>query len=122
MADLLGLKYENDRVLSRRELVTWINFEGVEKKVYELDGQHLCNIYYFMKYVNPEFYDKDIKGLIASEIDLRFDGKILEYRPLRRFLGEISFLKSKGYLVEGYQKKVTYIVIDGKRIGRVAEK
>jgi len=116
MADKFELKS-----LPKREEVTWTTFEGESRKVYELDGQHLCNIYYYMKYVSPEFYRRETKLLIASEIDKRFDGQPLEYRPLRRFASEIRFLEQKGWLVKNEQENITYVVIDGKRIGQVLE-
>ena len=123
MADLLGLKHQNDKVtvLPKREYITWTTFEGETKRICDLEDQHLCNIYYFIEYLNPEFYDAKTKLLIRCEIDKRFDGNPLEYRPLKRFINEIEFLKQKGWLVKDEQEKRTYVVIDGKKIGEVSE-
>lgn len=121
MADLLGLKYQNDvvTIVPKRSQVTWTSLDGVSKKVENLDSQHLCNIHYFMKYVNPDFYDKSTKHLIACEIDRRLDGQLLPYKPLRRFYGELAYLKQKGWLFE--QDNKTLIIINGEIIGQVAE-
>ena len=96
---------------------TWTTFEGVEKSISEIDHQHLSNIYYFMKYVNPSFYDKEVNMLIGMEIDGRFDGKLLPWRPLKRFRGEIEFLRCKRWILRHGNKSL--IVINGKIIGEV---
>ena len=123
MADLLGLKYRNDVMtrVTKRSKVIWTTFDGVKIKVEDLDSQHLCNIHYFMKYVNPGFYDKSIKHLIACEIDRRLDGNLLPYKPLRRFAGEINYLKQKNWLVEDRENNKTLVIIDGEIIGEVDE-
>lgn len=123
MADLLGLKHQGDVVttVTKRSRSIWTTFDGVDKRIENLDTQHLCNIHYFMKYVNPEFYDKSTKHLIACEIDRRLDGKLLPYKPLRRFAGEIQYLKQKNWLVDDFMEHKTLVVIDGKVIGEVDE-
>ena len=125
MADLLGLKHQNDVVttttIPKRSQVTWTTFDGVKNKVEDLDSQHLCNIHYFMKYVNPDFYNKSTKRLIACEIDRRLDGQLLPYKPLSRFPGEIEYLKQKGWLFKDTENKKTLVIIDGEIIGEVDE-
>lgn len=123
MADLLGLKYEGDVVttVAKRKCITWTTFDGVNIKVEDIDSQHLCNIHYFMKYVNPEFYDESIKNLIACEIDRRLDGQLLPYKPLRRFAVEMQYLKHKKWLVEDKENNKTLVIIDGNIIGEVDE-
>ena len=99
----------------------WTTFEGVEKSISEIDHQHLSNIHYFMKYINPGFYNKGIHMLIGGEIDKRFNGKLLPYRALARHFGEIEYLRKKGWLKSGWngEKNSTLIVIDGEEIGEV---
>jgi len=123
MADLLGLKHKKDvvRVVPRREREKWTSFEGVTKSICDLDDQHLCNIYYFMKFINPKFYNKHTRELIAREIDFRFDGNIMDYRPLRRLPGEIEILREKGMLRQDAHTNTTYVVFEGKVIGSVLE-
>lgn len=119
MADLLG--GYRDRIVPKREYTKWTTYNGITRNICDLEDQHLCNIHYFMKFVNPNFYDKETKQLIANEIDLRFDGDILEYRPLRRLTGEIEVLREKGMIVEDDQTNETYVVFEGKIIGRVSD-
>lgn len=123
MADLLGLKHQNDvvtvTIVPKRNKSIWTTFDGVDSAIENLDSQHLCNIHYFMKYVNPDFYDKSTKHLIACEIDRRLDGQLLPYKPLRRFPAEIAYLKHMGWLFE--QGNKTLIIINGEIIGQVAE-
>ena len=123
MADLLVLKHQVDVVttVTKRNSNIWTTFDGVDKRVENLDTQHLCNIHYFMKYVNPDFYDESIKHLIACEIDRRLDGNLLPYKPLRRFAGEINYLKQKNWLVEDRENNKTLVIIDGEIIGEVDE-
>jgi hypothetical protein len=96
----------------------WWTFEGVKKRVSEIDHQHLSNIIHFMNYVNPG-YPKSIKEGFITELRRRFDGITLPWMPLRRFTGEIEFLRERRWLKETDGK--TLIVIDGVLIGQVAE-
>ena len=118
MADILGTKYENDVVTT---VPTWMTFEGVRKPVSKIDHQHLSNIHYFMKYINPQFYDTLTRMVIGGELDERFDGKLLPYRPLARNFGEIDTLRKKGWLKSGWngEKSSTLIIIDGVEIGEI---
>jgi len=123
MADILGTKYENDvvTVVPPKRNIHWTTFEGEKKELSKIDHQHLSNIHWFMKLVNPEFYDKGTKHLIACEIDGRFDGELLPYRPLPRFRGEIESLKNLGYLRERCAGAIVEVVVDGKVVGCVAQ-
>lgn len=121
MADLLGIKGGPWREVPKREYTKWTTFDGRSANICDLKDQHLCNIHYFMKFVNPDFYDKETKQLIAREIDLRFDGDILEYRPLRRLTGEIEVLREKGMIVEESESGETLVVFEDKVIGRVSD-
>lgn len=126
MADILGTKYENDVVTTvtltpPSQEITWTTFEGVTKTLSTIDHQHISNIYWFMKLVNPDFYDKSTKTLIAGEIDKRFDGELLPYRPLPRFRGEIESLRRKGYLRERVAGAIVEVVVDGEVVGVVAQ-
>lgn len=121
MADILGTKFKNDVVTVVKKVPTWTTFEGVKKPISEIDHQHLSNIMYFIKYINPQFYDTRIRMMIGGEIDKRFDGKLLPYRPLARNFSEIDTLIKNGWLKSGWngEKQSTLIIIDGKEIGEV---
>ncbi len=96
----------------------WYTFDGVKKRVSEIDHQHLSNIIYFMAYVNSG-YRQSIKDGFHTELKRRFNGILLSWKPLRRFEGEMEFLKENNYLKE--HKDSTFIVINNKIIGQVAE-
>lgn len=115
MADLLGIKFEGDVV--RTIEFEWHTFEGVVKKISQIDHQHLSNIIYFMKYVGG--YGEDVKSRMQDQLDTKFQSNLLPWRPLRRFEGEMNFLKSQGWLKE--EKDKTLIIINGELIGQVAE-
>lgn len=122
MADLLGTKHEGDIVRAvnvTRDNFSWTNFDGVTKGIKDLDVQHLSNIYYFIKYLAPEYYSDKTVNLFNEEIDIRLDGIPLPYKPLRSFSREIEVLRLKGYLKEVEGK--TLIFVDGREIGEVFE-
>lgn len=115
-----GMGYVN----SHPEIEVWTNFEGVEMFIKSMDHQHLSNIIHFMKYVNPNLYMGTVSMLrIKKEIDNRFNGEILHWRPLRRFTGEMEFLQDRGWLHKNKykHKNPTDIIIDGQWIGEVEE-
>jgi len=121
MADILGTKYDND-VVTKVE-PKWRNFEGITKKLSELDHQHLSNIHYFITLMFPKRYDEDIRQMIREEIDKRFDGQLLPYRPLRRFRMEMDRLEARGWLKDSHDgvNPVSIIIFDNKVIGSVDE-
>lgn len=100
----------------------WTTFDGVTKKVSEIDHQHLSNIIHFMRFVNPN-YPKHIKEMFKDEIDRRFDGTLLYWRPLRRFAGEMKYLQRMGWLHKNENKhgKPTDVIINNQWVGEVNE-
>ncbi|MEK6828837.1 MAG: hypothetical protein AABY15_01835 [Nanoarchaeota archaeon] len=96
----------------------WWTFDGVKKKVSEIDHQHLSNIIYFMRFVNPN-YPKNIKEGFETELRRRFNGVSLPWKPLKRFKGEYEFLEQNGWLHNNGIK--TEIIIDGILVGEVEE-
>ena len=69
-------------------------FENKNVDTTEIDQQHLSNIFWYQKIiceVTPPTY-------ITDELKLRFDGKILPYKPKSTFKGELLALESLGLL------------------------
>lgn len=98
----------------------WQTFEGERKKISEIDYQHLSNIHYWMNLTFPG-YDSDIVNLIQSELDIRFAGEILPYRPLRRFDMEMDILQKKGWLWPKPSGIGHNVIVNGEWIGEVDE-
>jgi hypothetical protein len=96
--------------------IHWHTFEGNIKLVSEIDHQHLSNIYYFINYTTEVPYESFVVNIINKEIIERFDGVVLDYRPLRRFALEMKLLSRKGYLQENGE-----IIINGELVGKVEE-
>ena len=97
----------------------WGTFNGKTKNVEEIDHQHLSNIYWFFYIIHNE-----IMMFALNEIEERFNGQLLDYRPHISFEMEIEFLEKNGYLfwrpdqdTELYTKG--FIVIDGKNVGYI---
>lgn len=72
---------------------TWTTFDGRKIPVENLTHQHLSNIYYFFLLVN-----KLEIPWIKKELETRFNGQLLEYRPHSKFQDEITKLQTEGYL------------------------
>lgn len=96
----------------------WQTFEGQRKKISEIDHQHLSNIHYWMNLTFPG-YESEIVNLIQGELDKRFAGEILPYRPLRRFKMEMDILQEKGWLCPKPSGIGHNIMINNKWIGEV---
>ena len=98
----------------------WQTFEGQRKKISEIDHQHLSNIHYWINLTFPG-YHPDIVNLIQNEINNRFAGEILPYRPLRRFAMEMDILQKKGWLWPKPSGIGHNIIINHKWVGEVDE-
>ena len=99
----------------------WTTWDGVTKKISEIDHQHLSNIIHFMAYINPN-YSPAIKFAMNDELMNRFGNRLLPYRPIGVYVPEMKVLRHKGYLVStetpGYYK----IIVHGKEVGEYTEK
>ena len=75
----------------------WITVDGSKiTPREELPHDHLSNIYYYVNYIYPQAYDEETRRAIQFELDKRFEGKPLPYKPYYDW--EITWLKSKGWL------------------------
>lgn len=101
--------------------IDWMTFEGQIHKLSEIDHQHLTNIYYWTHYLHPEWYADTVKYRIKITIDQRFDGELLDYKPLRRFKDEMKLLELRGWLCEDDEYFRTNVIINGKMVGYVDE-
>lgn len=107
---------------------TWTDFKGQQKLVSELDQQHLSNIYWFNKILHGIETD-----FIKSELEERFNGQLLEYRPHISYKAEIQMLQERGYLIPAYPdkdkdgndfnlfSKKQLIYVNGVYIGQILE-
>lgn len=71
----------------------WKDYRGKSIKICDLPDQHLSNIYW-----NSLVMGSGIDPDIFAEIERR-DGPILSYSPDQKFLSEIKYLESNGFLV-----------------------
>jgi len=71
----------------------WTTFQGKPLTVSEMDHQHLSNIYWF----HLIFWERKMQWAI-DEIENRFNGQILHYRPHIKFEAEIKFLEERGLI------------------------
>lgn len=82
----------------------WRTFNGKMVSFSTIDHQHLSNVYYHWKYASPIIqganFDKDtqteIFRFVQKELDDRFNGQLLPYRPHAKFTMEIEALKKAG--------------------------
>ena len=71
----------------------WVTFQGKTKLVSEIDHQHLSNMYWYYLI----FWDKKLQWVL-DEINDRFNGQILHYRPHLQFESEIQGLEDRGMI------------------------
>jgi hypothetical protein len=90
----------------------WRTFDGRTVSFKTVDHQHLSNTYWFMK-IYWESVDAQL-WQILEEIQNRFEGVVLPYRPRADFYGEIAFLKRKGMI--GPHAKIFW---NGEEIGEI---
>ena len=84
---------------------TWTTHNKKQIKLDEMDHQHLSNIYWYNILVlgydpNNRADNKSIErqSLIFEQIDGRFNGEILSYKPLWSFKFEIQMLEKNGWV------------------------
>jgi len=74
----------------------WTTFQGRPATLFSVDQQHLSNIYWYMLIVlgmpSSELFQ------VQEQLDDRFNGQLLPYRPHPSFTYEIQFLREKGFL------------------------
>lgn len=75
----------------------WRTYSGVKIKFSDLDHQHLSNILWYMEVFYKEFFSK-AKLELEEELNTRFDGQRLIWRPLP-IPGEVISLIEMGYLI-----------------------
>lgn len=99
-------------------------FYGKKINYKDLTHQHISNIIWFNK-INHGRYSilSETESLKFSrheykEIDERFGGIVLPYKPLISFKDEIDVLEDNGYL-KPIDNHNSNIIIDGKWIGEV---
>lgn len=89
----------------------WITWDNRTVPINEMTHQHMSNIYYYINFTLPEYYDNSTRMEILQLLLTKF-GSILPYRPDPRFEWEKNYLKKLGYLRENNE-----IYIDGKKVG-----
>ena len=84
---------------------TWTTHNKKQIKLDEMDHQHLSNIYWYNKIVlgydpknKADNKSMERQDLIFEQINGRFNGEILPYKPLLAFQFEIEMLEKNGWL------------------------
>jgi hypothetical protein len=94
----------------------WTTFEGKDVDMDNIDHQHLSNIYWYTR-----IFSYTPSQAAIDQLKKRFNGEILEYKPLLKFKFEIRELERKGYLK--WQTKGDYllgiITYDGRNVGSI---
>lgn len=90
----------------------WTTFYNLTIDICELSHQHLSNIIYYHELV----LNIRVNPNIVLEIEKRFGGIILSYKPLISFSEEIKQLQLKGY-TSGQPN--SDIIVDGKWVGKI---
>jgi hypothetical protein len=93
---------------------SWGTWDGRSLTLGELEHQHLSNIYWFNVVMHNRVYTFAI-----NELEKRFNGILLAYRPDIRFDHEITKLEKKGLLVWNRDKSHGHVVLNGNVIGEV---
>jgi hypothetical protein len=74
----------------------WNTFQGRPVSLVSIDQQHLSNVYWYMLIVlgtpSSELFQ------IQEQLDDRFNGQLMPYRPHPAFIHEIQTLNNKGLL------------------------
>lgn len=93
----------------------WITFDGRQVNDKTIDHQHLSNVYWYLKV----FWGMQDFQLwqILEEIQIRYGGTVLPYRPHPRFIQEHVCLHKKGMI-----DKDGNIIFKGEIIGSIISK
>lgn len=90
----------------------WTTFDNRSVRMDEMTHQHMSNIYYFTKYIVPQFYPQSVRDEIWIWILVRFGGIVLPYYPVPEFIEEKKYLQMMGYI-----KNNNDIVVNNEVIG-----
>jgi|ERR1044072_2543298 hypothetical protein len=90
----------------------WETFYGAKIAINELSHQHLSNILWYWQLIVKETAPRGIQ----DELEIRFGGIRLPYRPLISFTSEINVLFVYGYISD---KLNSDIIVDGKWVGQL---
>jgi hypothetical protein len=88
-----------------------ITFYGREISINEMTQQHLTNAYYYSLIFSTDIF---LANIYLEELNERFNGELLQYRPLASFPIEIRQLKKYGLAKD--DDKIYY---NGKCIGEL---
>lgn len=90
----------------------WVTHYNTKIRVGNLSHQHLSNILHYFNLV----LDMGNLQPILTEVNKRFDGVRLPYKPLISFRGEIDELVRKGYTTGEINAD---IIVDNQVIGKI---
>jgi hypothetical protein len=91
-------------------------FDNKKIPLEELSHQHISNIYWFGRVINGFTHDTVMRVIIGNNIDIKYGGVILPYKPEPRFRAEIKALDKRGLLSWRDDNKAD-IVFEGTIIG-----
>lgn len=98
-------------------MTKWGSFNGKTHTVETMDHQHISNISWYYKLLVGVTRRERTLEFIMTEIERRFDGEILPYRPMASFRTEIDMLRGKGYIQDNGLNED--IIVNGEKIGEV---
>lgn len=90
-------------------------YDGRVIEYSNLSQQHLSNIIWF----NKIFWNDDESPLEKEELNKRFEGKRLPYKPSKEFEDEIKYLEAIGCIKEKNGKELIWF--DGAVIGEIVD-
>lgn len=97
-------------------MATYTTFSGQKKDFFELDHQHLSNVYWYNKIVIER--DEWFLDTILKRINDKFNGEILPYRPHPDFKSEVDALEDMKYLFwQDTEKTIAKIIYEGIEVG-----
>lgn len=106
----------------------WTTFNGRKVTIDTIDHQHLSNVYWYNRIIWNVPVDAKFYVTIKSELENRFNGQILPYRPHVNFKEEIKMLEDKGMLFNVWtsergftEVKKRNIYFEGGWIGEIIE-
>jgi len=92
----------------------WTTFNGRKVTLWDIDQQHLSNVYYFNTLIGQQSKNDDFIKILQKVLDEKFNGQLLPYRPHRNFYQEIKILEQMGYLNTNGE-----IHVNGVKIGEI---
>jgi hypothetical protein len=91
----------------------WHTFYGSQIPLEQLSHQHISNIIWYWEIIVKERVDQEI----YDQLETKYGGLRLPYRPLVSFTSEINTLFAMGYITS---KLNSDIIVNGKWIGKIA--